>query len=180
MMHRSRIRHAVLRPATALLALALLLILPSAALAAGGWYAHAIAAALLERGRTIGLLAVFDSHAQGANLHPEVLERTRPLDDFIKTDVVDPWVILAQRFRPPRLPVTIHLFSPSWSMELLQETWRFYALQGIRSHAMLHEHSDFIRAEHAPALAEALESAMVAIETETHAELPVGDRLEKS
>ncbi len=40
-MHHRRIRHAVLRPTTALLALAVLLILPSAALAAGGWHAQA-------------------------------------------------------------------------------------------------------------------------------------------
>ncbi|MDQ1249840.1 MAG: hypothetical protein QG597_4217, partial [Actinomycetota bacterium] len=36
---------------------------------AGGWYAHAVAAALIQRGRTIGLLAIFDSHAQGAHVH---------------------------------------------------------------------------------------------------------------
>jgi thioesterase domain-containing protein len=36
---------------------------------AGGWYAHAVAAELIERGRTVGLLAMFDTHAVGANVH---------------------------------------------------------------------------------------------------------------
>jgi pimeloyl-ACP methyl ester carboxylesterase len=46
---------------------------------AGGWYAYAVAAALIDRGRTIGLLAILDSHAQGAKLHPGVRMRLLPL-----------------------------------------------------------------------------------------------------
>lgn len=135
---------------------------------AGGWYAHAVAAALLERGRTIGLLAIFDSHAEGANVDPDVQERIRPWDlEFGPPRLLgvdDPWVNLARRFRPPRLPVTVDLFSPNWSMSLLEETWRDYALRGIRSHVMFDSHNDFQRAENAPALARALESALAAAE----------------
>jgi thioesterase domain-containing protein len=41
----------------------------------GGWYAWAVAAALLERGATIGLCAILDSHA----LHPSRMFRDLPV-----------------------------------------------------------------------------------------------------
>jgi amino acid adenylation domain-containing protein len=47
---------------------------------AGGWYAFAVASALIDRGRTIGMLAILDSHAQGAKLHPGVRIRLLPLE----------------------------------------------------------------------------------------------------
>lgn len=45
---------------------------------AGGWYTYAIAAALLERGRDIGMIAILDSHAEGAQVHRTVLIRNLP------------------------------------------------------------------------------------------------------
>lgn len=135
---------------------------------AGGWYAHAVAAALIERGRTIGLLAVLDSHAT-VDLDPDVRLAIEPLQKQAGYDDPaygeDMYVLLTQRFRPPRLPVAVDLFGPGWSMELLRLTWQPYALNGIRSHVMLGSHLDFLQPEHAPAVARALESALALIET---------------
>lgn len=44
----------------------------------GGWYASAVAAALIERGRQIGLLAMFDCHADGAKVNVWLRMRLLP------------------------------------------------------------------------------------------------------
>lgn len=158
---------------------------------AGGWYAYAVAAALLDRGAQVGLLAILDSHAV-AHVHRRLrLARLRmkllrlinppageprwgfirgiPLRRRAASTVSDPFVeLLRQEFRPPRLPITADLFGPPQTMDLLQRTWSFYALAGVRSVPLFTEHNDFLRPELAPRLAAAIDDALIRNEQADH------------
>ena len=64
-------------------------------------------------------------------------------------------------FRPRRLPVTAHLFSPPHSIKRLRRTWRFYALGGVNCVPLFNDHTDFwARPELAAELAAALQRAL--------------------
>ena len=151
---------------------------------AGGWYAYAVAAALLERGATLGTFVVLDSHAAGADIHPRLrlallipkikdkLHRLRgaPAPQAWSSvgrlprdrEPADPFHMLSRKgFRPPRLPVTAYLFGTPQGMTRLRRTWRFYALDGVHCEPMFNEHIDFWgRPELAPELAAAVERVL--------------------
>ena len=172
---------------------------------AGGWYAYAVAGALLERGAQVGVLAVLDSQAGGARVHrrlrlallmptlrfklqhgnfrypPSGQTRSAYFRERLAHHLArlrqylrlggranpgdasgDPFQMLSRKgFRPRRLPVTAHLFSPPHSITRLRRTWRFYALGGVHCVPLFNDHTDFwVRPELAPQLATAVRHAL--------------------
>lgn len=189
--------------------------------------AYAVVAALLERQASVGLLAIFDTHAttrihrrlgfvlfsrmliarlipnlRGAMQPPAgqsrrryVLERLRaanaraaqylqiriPASVTIKRRIqgmVPPsqeaYVqLLTQGYRPPRLPLTVHLFAPKGNLPALKRLWRFYAKGGVHSTALFVNHHDFYKPELVGQLAQALEATLQRLEQSPSAPLPV-------
>lgn len=168
---------------------------------AGGWYAYAVAAELLERGAEIGTLVILDSQvvrlSQGFEQLPRML-RTELLLDLVRENVrrngPEDWIrklrsrttkaaarmgipirtgpktssserpllALLRDYRPPRLPISAHIFAPRWRMRRLHRGWSYYALGGVSCHTMFESHTDFTDGDLMPALAVEVESALAA------------------
>lgn len=78
----------------------------------------------------------------------------------------DPFVELLKReYRPPRLPLSVDVFTPADKLSQLERLWRFYARGGVRLHPIFRQHQDFTRPELMPELAAALERALAEAET---------------
>jgi thioesterase domain-containing protein len=186
---------------------------------AGGWYAYAVAEALLERQALIGLVAILDTHANiriprhlGLHLFSRMMSARLPnhLENVLQppkgenrrqslhkllatiysaagiyllgrqlpglrtlwrhlrgTDPVstEPYVrLLSEGYRPPRLPLTVHLFAPKGHLPELSRLWHFYAKGGVQCTPLFDTHGDFIKPELAPHLAQALETTLQLIE----------------
>ena len=173
----------------------------------GGWYAHAVAAALLERGASLGLLGILDTRAAGPIMDPKVwllllpdrvgvriigsyrklsklLDRITSLGRSRRhqpsntapgqveavvpepaAPEVSPFLVLLRSHRPPRLPVTVDLYSPQRQIARIAPLWRYYATKGVQLHPIFVDHLDFVDAKQAASLAEAIESALRRIET---------------
>ncbi|QPN62714.1 amino acid adenylation domain-containing protein [Synechococcus sp. CBW1004] len=194
---------------------------------AGGWYAYAVAAALLERKAPLGLLAILDTHATarvhrrlGMTLFSQmlrarflptlhgilsppvgqsrwlyVLNRLRTANaraaQYLHVRVPGPQVIkrhlqgidppaqepfiqlLAQGYRPPRLPLMVHLFAPKMHLPALRRLWQFYAIAGVHSTPLFENHHDFYRPELATQLAQALEATLQCMEQSPSEPSPV-------
>jgi amino acid adenylation domain-containing protein len=78
----------------------------------GGWYAFAVAGALLKRGASIGMLAVLDTKPPWPKIH---LSR-------------DPFTALLGRYIPCKLSVHIDILAPASQLSFLQIFWSAYAL----------------------------------------------------
>jgi hypothetical protein len=55
--------------------------------------------------------------------------------------------LLAQGYRPPRLPLTVHLYAPKMHLPALRRLWQFYAIAGVHSTPLFENHHDFYRPE---------------------------------
>lgn len=185
---------------------------------AGGWYAYALAAALLQRGAPLGMVAIIDTTATtrihrrlgmalfggqvGSRLLPALqgtlrpptgqlrrryaVDRLRSLNQTarlylrmglpgpntikdklrgIAPPPPDPYVqLLYDGYRPPRLPLRVDLFATPRQLPKVHALWSFYAQGGVRDWPLFDSHSDFIKPELAPQLAQALEIALQRVE----------------
>lgn len=154
---------------------------------AGGWYAHAVAEALLERGAVLGLFAILDTHPTTrihrrlalyyyARLLVELRLRhprrsLRTLRDglrallFLDLAEAEPFCkLLMATYRPGRLPLHADLFLPPHHTNRLARLWRFYATGGVTLHPIFEEHDDFRVPDRAEELARALDQALQRVE----------------
>jgi acyl-CoA synthetase (AMP-forming)/AMP-acid ligase II/pimeloyl-ACP methyl ester carboxylesterase len=151
---------------------------------AGGWVAHAVAAALRDRGVSIGVLGVLDSHCTrkseiyaGLPLHTRSMLTVAKIGDKVgwrsavtagvRAEPSVRFKSMIQRYRPGRLPMTVDLFGPARTMARLKRTWRYYA-GAVRCHPLFDQHTDMAWPDSAPRLADELERVIAAAEGSHH------------
>lgn len=123
----------------------------------GGWYAYAVAAELLSRGASMGVLAILDTDST-----PLIMSRINGVDSnpHDSNDFPDYFVELIWSYLPPRLPLKVDLFTTSQNVSHLKWVWSFYATGGLEIKTMFTEHTDFYKPEHAPVMASALKESL--------------------
>lgn len=79
---------------------------------------------------------------------------------------VDPYIqILERGYRPPLLPLAVHLYGPERQVPVLCRCLRFYAKGGVHPRPMLDDHFDCLtRHELVPELVKALEADFQEVE----------------
>jgi nonribosomal peptide synthetase DhbF len=77
----------------------------------------------------------------------------------------DYFLQLLETYRPPRLPIHIHIFSRPSGMLYKRLLWRFYARKGVVIYPMFNTHEDYYRADLIPELADRLRFVLHQIES---------------
>jgi thioesterase domain-containing protein len=181
---------------------------------AGGWYAFAVAAALIRRGGSIGILTILDSGPTALiskrlraslllrklgrklpeelmrlpwrhprNLGPHLSRRLSSLQeqwqgfrtpspgstshaaagaalDAPGTSQQDYFAAVHQIYRPPVLPVAVHLYTTRKDARLKRLLWQAHARGGISHQLLFEHHYQYHHAECGPLLAEVVGNAL--------------------